>query len=160
YLKAVKELDPAGNGDTVPYGGTVIDELVQWLSGSFGIMNTGYVNENIDADPEDPSKVRFYPVEDDYKKELEYIHKLYDEGLIDENIFTIEWRQFLSNGSENQYASMVFYDPIDLFGEEVGEQYDSLAALEGPDGHQDYTKISPQYGIQLTSLLQVKMKIQ
>lgn len=74
YLKAVKELDPAGNGDTVPYGGTVIDELVQWLSGSFGIMNTGYVNENIDADPEDPSKVRFYPVEDDYKKELEYIH--------------------------------------------------------------------------------------
>src|SRR5699024_6165572 len=31
----------------------------------------------------------------------------------------------------------------DLFGEEVGEQYDSLAALEGPDGHQDYTKISP-----------------
>lgn len=143
YLKAVKELDPAGNGDTVPYGGTVIDELVQWLSGSFGIMNTGYVNENIDADPEDPSKVRFYPVEDDYKKELEYIHKLYDEGLIDENIFTIEWGQFLSNASENQYASMVFYDPIDLFGEEVGEQYDSLAALEGPDGHQDYTKISP-----------------
>lgn len=38
---------------------------------------------------------------------------------------------------------MVFYDPIDLFGEEVGEQYDSLAALEGPDGHQDYTNISP-----------------
>src|SRR5699024_2376938 len=143
YLKAVKELDPAGNGDTVPYGGTVIDELVQWLSGPFGIMNTGYVNENIDADPEDPSKVRFYPVEDDYKKELEYIHKLYDEGFIDENIFTIEWGQFLSNASENQYASMVFYDPIDLFGEEVGEQYDSLAALEGPDGHQDYTKISP-----------------
>src|SRR5699024_12410736 len=100
-------------------------------------------NENIDADPEDPSKVRFYPVEDDYKKELEYIHKLYDEGLIDENIFTIEWGQFLSNASENQYARMVFYDPIDLLGEEVGEQYDSLAALEGPDGHQDYTKISP-----------------
>src|SRR5699024_12738884 len=30
YLKAVKELDPAGNGDTVPYGGTDIQELVQW----------------------------------------------------------------------------------------------------------------------------------
>lgn len=143
YLKAVKELDPAGNGDTVPYGGTIVDELVQWLSGSFGVMNTGYINENIDADPDDPSKVRFYAVEDDYKKELEYIHKLYDEGLIDENIFTIEWGQFLSNASENQYASMTFYDPIDLFGEEVGEQYDSLAALEGPDGYQDYHKVAP-----------------
>src|SRR5699024_12322072 len=96
-------------------GGTVIDELVQWLSGSFGIMNTGNVNENIDADPEDPSKVSLYPVEDDYKKELEYIHKLYDEGLIDENIFTIEWRQFLSNATAKQNASMGFYGAIGLF---------------------------------------------
>ncbi|MFD1415958.1 extracellular solute-binding protein [Oceanobacillus jeddahense] len=28
YLQAVKELDPVGNGDTIPYGGTDIAELV------------------------------------------------------------------------------------------------------------------------------------
>src|SRR5699024_12689529 len=112
-------------------------------------MNTGYVNENIDADPEDPSKVRFYPVEDDYKKELEYIHKLYDEGLIDENIFTIEWGKFLSNASENQYASRVFFDLIDLFGEEVGENYISLEAFEERVGHKDNIKYSLQVWIKV-----------
>src|SRR5699024_4193442 len=44
YLKAVKELDPAGNGDKALHGGNVIDEYMQWSSGLFGIMNNGYVN--------------------------------------------------------------------------------------------------------------------
>src|SRR5699024_3928092 len=37
YLKAVKELDPKGDGETVPYGGTSMGELTGWLQGSFGI---------------------------------------------------------------------------------------------------------------------------
>ncbi|HLQ70833.1 MAG TPA: extracellular solute-binding protein, partial [Bacillota bacterium] len=142
YLKAVKELDPLGDGKTVPYGGTDITELIQWLSGSFGVMNRGPSNTNFDLNPEDDSQVRFYPATDEYRELLEYIHKLFDEGLIEQNIFSIEWVQFLANASDNQYASMVFYDPIDLFGEEIGSQYNSLAALEGPGGHQDYNKVS------------------
>src|SRR5699024_9685358 len=53
-----------------------------------------------------------------------------------------EWGQFLANASENLYASMIFYDPIELFGEEIGSQYNSVAALEGPEGHKDYNKLS------------------
>ena len=37
---------------------------------------------------------------------------------------------------------MIFYDPIELFGDEIGSQYNSVAALEGPEGHQDYNKLS------------------
>lgn len=142
YLKAVKELDPAGNGETIPYGGTVITELVQWLSGSFGVMNHGPSNANLDLDPKDDSKVRYYATTDEYRDMLEYINMLYEEGLIDQSIFTIEWGQFLANASDNLYGSMIFYDPIELFGEEVGSQYNSLAALEGPDGYQTYNKLS------------------
>lgn len=142
YLQAVKELDPVGGGETVPYGGTDIAEMVQWLSGSFGVMNRGPSNTNIDLDPENPDQVRFYAITDEYRQLLEYIHMLYDEGLIEQNIFSIEWDQFLANASDNLYASMIFYDPIDLFGEEVGSQYNSIAALEGPEGHQDYNKLS------------------
>ncbi|WP_284140492.1 extracellular solute-binding protein [Virgibacillus sp. LDC-1] len=143
YLKAVKELDPAGDGKTIPYGGTVIQELIQWLSGSFGVMNRGPSNSaNIDVDPKDESKVRFYATTDEYKEMLTYIHKLYDEKLIDQSIFSIEWGQFLANASNNLYGSMIFYDPIELFGEEIGGQYNSMAALEGPDGQQSYNKIS------------------
>lgn len=143
YLKAVKELDPVGGGKTIPYGGTAIVELVQWLSGSFGVMNHGPSNTNFDLDPEDDSKVRFYATTDGYRQMMEYIHKLYDEGLIDQSIFTIDWGQFLANASDNLYGSMIFYDPIELFGEEIGSQYNNLAALEGPDGHQSYNKLSP-----------------
>lgn len=143
YLKAVKELDPAGNGKTIPYGGTAIQELIQWLSGSFGVMNRGPSNSaNIDVDPNDESKVRFYATSDEYKQMLEYIHKLYDEKLIDQSIFSIEWGQFLANASDNLYGSMIFYDPIELFGEDIGGQYNSMAALEGPNGQQSYNKIS------------------
>ncbi len=143
YLKAVKELDPVGGGKTIPYGGTDIIELVQWLSGSFGVMNHGPANTNFDLDPQDDSKLRFYVTTDEYRELMEYIHKLYDEGLIDQSIFTIDWGQFLANASDNLYGSMTFYDPIELFGEEIGSQYNNLAALEGPDGHQHYNKLSP-----------------
>ncbi|WP_217587525.1 extracellular solute-binding protein [Lentibacillus saliphilus] len=143
YLKAVKELDPIGDGKTIPYGGTQIQELIQWLAGSFGVMNRGPSNTgNIDVDPNDESKVRFYATTDEYRAMLEYIHKLYDEKLIDQSIFSIEWGQFLANASNNLYGSMIFYDPIELFGEDIGGQYNSVAALEGPDGHQSYNKIS------------------
>ena len=142
YLTAVKELDPVGDGKTVPYGGTDITELVQWLAGSFGVMNHGPSNTNMDADPEDSSKVRFYATTDEYKQLLEYIHKLYDEGLIEQSIFSIEWGQFLANAADNLYASMIFYDPIELFGDDIGSQYNSVAALEGPEGHKDYNKLS------------------
>lgn len=142
YLKAVKELDPVGDGKTIPYGGTQILEMVQWLSGSFGIMNRGPSNTNIDLDPNDDTKVRFYAITDEYKQMLEYIHKLYDEKLIDQSIFSIEWGQFLANAADNLYGSMIFYDPIELFGEEIGSQYNSLAALEGPEGYKDYNKLS------------------
>src|SRR5699024_12477852 len=67
YLQAVKELDPVGGGETVPYGGTDIAEMVQWLSGSFGVMNRGPSNTNIDLDPENPDQVRFYAITDEYR---------------------------------------------------------------------------------------------
>lgn len=139
FLKAVKELDPAGNGDTVPYGGTSIDELVQYLSGAFGVANKGVNNGPVDLHPE-KDEVRFYASTDEYKALLEYTNKLFEEGLIEENIFTIEWDQFLATAADEHYASMVFYDPIDLFGEEVGKAYESGTALEGPFGDQLFVK--------------------
>lgn len=136
YLKAVKDNHP----DMIPYGGTVIDEMIQWLSGSFGVMNRGAANTNVDLG--DDGNVRFYATTDEYKQMLEYLHQLYSEELIDQSIFSIEWGQFTAAAQEEQYASYTFYDPIDFFGEEVGTPWTGLAALEGPNGHQDYNKVS------------------
>lgn len=138
FLKSAKE-----QTDKTPYGGTSIGELVSWLQGSFGVGNKGVRNANIDLDPSDDEKVRFYPTSDEYKELLEYVHKLYDENLVEQNIFSIEWGQYLANASEGSYASTVFYDPVELFGEEIGNDYVSAAALEGPEGVQEFTKVAP-----------------
>lgn len=144
FLKGVKELAPAGE-NTIPYGGTAIAELVQWLSGSFGVMNRGQVNTNFDADPEDPTKVRFYAATEDYKELLEYLHKLYSEGLIDQQILDNDWSHFtgLAGEGSEAFSSYVFYEPKDFFGPEVGENWTHMTALEGPNGHKNYNKVGP-----------------
>lgn len=52
YLVALKELDPAGNGETIPFGATSIDELFLYIAGSFGVQNRGVSNGPVDYDEE------------------------------------------------------------------------------------------------------------
>lgn len=144
FLKGIKELAPAGE-NTIPYGGTAIAELVQWLSGSFGIMNKGQVNTNFDQDPNDPNKVRFYASTDEYKELLTYLNKLYSEGLIDQQILDNDWGHFtgLAGEGSEAFSAYVFYDPKDFFGEEVGGPWTHMTVLEGPGGHKEYNKVGP-----------------
>lgn len=141
YLKAVKEEDPNGNGeaDEIPYGGHSMDHLIDYLKGSFGVANKG--GGLVDEDP-DSGELRFYPISDGYKEMLEYVNKLYTEKLIEQNIFSIEWNQFLANGADGKYGSMVFYSPEEVVGGEAGKAFESATALAGPNGDQMFTKIS------------------
>lgn len=146
YLKAVKTQDPNGNGkpDEVPYGGPNIATLVDWLYGSFGISNKGVAH--IDLDPKE-DKVRFYPITDRYKEMMQYMNKLYSERLIAQNIFSIDWNQYLANASKGLYGSTVFYDPVELFGEEVGKDFINGIPLKGPHGDQSKALNSPVLNI-------------
>jgi putative aldouronate transport system substrate-binding protein len=143
YLKAVKEKDPNGNGkaDEIPYGGTNMAHLIGWLKGSFGIGNKGTNHRYVDVDPE-TNKLRFYTNSERYKEMLEYVNKLYSDGLIQQNIYTIEGNQFLANASNGVYGSTVFYSPEDLFGEK-GKAFVGGLALKGPHGDQEYVNITP-----------------
>jgi len=144
YLKTVKEKDPAGNGDSVAFGTSDIEYLINWVRGAFGLGNTG--RAYIDKHPED-GDVRFYPASDEYKEMLKYLNKLYEEGLIEQNVFSIEQGQFLANAAEGNYGSTVFWTPADLFGE-AGADFVGGTALEGPNGDKEYNYINyPAYNI-------------
>ena len=54
---------------------------------------------------------------------LEYLNKLYTEGLIEQNIYSIEVPQYLANAAEELYGATQFYNPIELFGEDIGKDY-------------------------------------
>jgi putative aldouronate transport system substrate-binding protein len=141
FLKAVKEndLNDSGKMDEVPFGSAGVEYIVRWLRGSYGIGNKG--REYIDLDP-DTKDVRFYVTTDRYKELLQYLNKLYSEELIEKNIFTIEHDQFLTNATEDKYASTVWYSPSELFGKEVGDQFEGALALKGPHGDHLYGDVS------------------
>jgi putative aldouronate transport system substrate-binding protein len=144
YLKAVKEEAPGGNEDAIPYGAMDLDGLIGWLRGSYGVGTKG--RAYIDEDPE-TKQVRFYPITDRYKEMLEYVHKLYDEGLIEQNIFSIDQNQYLANAGEGKYGSTVYWSPEDLFGK-AGKAFVGGTALEGPHGDKEFAKINyPAYNI-------------
>lgn len=142
YLKAVKEQDPNGNGeaDEIPYGAQNMDQLITWIRGSFGI-GQGKQSGNVDLDPQE-KKIRFYPITDEYKEMLQYVNKLYSEGLIEQNIFSIEQEQYLANGSEGLYGSTNWHNPVGTFGKEGGKAFEGMPALEGPSGYQLFTSVN------------------
>lgn len=146
YLKAVKETDLNGNGkaDEIPYGGTSIDGLIDWLKGSYGLGNRGNRHSYIDMDPKG-EQLRFIPISDEYKEMLQFVNKLYSEGLIEKNIYTIEHNQYLANGAEGIYGSTNYYSPDILFGEK-GKDLVGAMPLAGPYGDQMYTGVYSTLG--------------
>lgn len=144
FLKAVKEEDPNGDGTSVGYGGRDLEGLVAWMRGAFGIGNKG--RDYIDEDPGGDG-VRFYPITDRNKEMLQYLNKLYSEGLIEQNIFSIDQSQYLANAAEGIYGSTFFWSPEDLFGE-AGKEYVGAMPLEGPHGDRDFVSVNhPAYNI-------------
>lgn len=142
YLKAVKETDLIGDGSgrEIPYGAVGIGELRQTLTGAFGVQNRGRNHAYIDVDPE-TDELRFFPITDQYKQLLQYLNRLFSEGLIMENIYTVEHNQHMANGAEGLYGSTMNPNPEMTFGREYGARYVGVPALEGPEGYKDYTKV-------------------
>lgn len=143
YLKAVKETDLLGDGsgDEIPFGASGIGALRQVLTGAFGIQNKGRKHGYFDEDPDEEGKVRFFPIAEGYKETLEYLNKLFEEGLVQENIFTIEKNQNITNGSEGLQGSTIITSAESIYGEEEGSKFVGMPALEGPHGDKEYTKV-------------------
>ncbi|WP_410511464.1 extracellular solute-binding protein [Paenibacillus sp. BR2-3] len=131
-LKAFKEQDPNGNGknDEIPYTekGLGTDFL-----NPFGITDLNG-NSMMVKD----GKPVFFPVSEEYKKGLEYAHKLYAEGLIDKEMFTQD-STMTSAKQQNADAPILGFTnqwtPDAVFGK-WKDQYVTIPPIAGPDGKQ------------------------
>lgn len=153
YLKAVKSGDPNGNGkpDEIPYGGHSILTLINELSWAFGVRNRG--QDFVDLEPSS-GNLRFYPASDRYKEMLEYIHRLYNEKLINQNIFSISGNQYYTDAANGLYGSTVYYDPKTVFSGVAKQAFTSGLPLEGPHGDRSKSMshvIRAQGGFVITS---------
>lgn len=95
-LKAFKENDPNGNGkqDEIPFSGDGISDLRAFAM-AWGVhddsSNDFYAAEKLHPKDE---KVHYTPIEPRYKEALEFMNKLYKEGLVDPEIVTNDSKAF------------------------------------------------------------------
>lgn len=138
-LKAFKEQDPNRNGqaDEIPFSAVGINGLINYLKGSWGLGNRGLSHGNVDVDPE-TGELRFIQADERFRELLEYIKTLYDEGLIDPNIFTIQSNQFYATGSTGVYGSMITTSPYTLMNQ---TGYIGATAMTGPHGDRIWSAV-------------------
>lgn len=139
YLAAVKNTDLNGNGvhDEIPYSGTGTGPFIDQIKGAWGVGTRGLGHKYVDVDP-DSGELRFFRLTQNYKEVLQFVNKLYTEGLIDPEIFTQDSKTLYAKGAQGLLASTINPNPKTQFN---GEGYIGLGALKGPHGDQLYTHI-------------------
>ncbi len=130
-FKAFKTQDPNGNGkpDELPVSGS--GNISIDLLNPFGITD---INGNsmmvIDNEPV------YYPITENYKEAIKWAHKLYSEGLIDQEIFTQD-NTMLTAKHQNPDVPLVGFSnqwvPDAVFGQ-WKDQYIAIPSIAGPDG--------------------------
>lgn len=143
-LKAFKEKDPNGNGqkDEYAWGGVGTAGIVNYLRGSFGLNYHGTSNINVDTDPAN-GKVRFIPTDPRYKELLQFVNKLYKDGLLEQDIMSVKSTEVDAKGVEGLLGVVDNVDPVAIYNQ---EGYVGLPVLKGPHGDQMFSATGSPLG--------------
>lgn len=136
-LKAFRDLDANGNGDPndeIPYQSMNLGDVKRSPSsmrGYFHADNSMNSERTVDAD----GKVQYMPVSENYKAWIEWVHMLYEEKLVNSDMFTID------RTSHNARITNVEIPLVGVWGSwysaDSGQwesQYVPLDIAEGPFG--------------------------
>ncbi len=138
YLKAVKEGDPNGNGDTtdeIPMGGSYAYDPYSLLTlplAAYGyrLSYPSNRNFNIYVDVDKDGKVFFVPTAEHFPDALQWMKKLYEEELLDPEYFTQTGEQVDAKQSEGRVgAFMDWAHWLNIKDPEIYNQYDGITPL-------------------------------
>lgn len=106
-LVRFRDEDPNGNGkkDEIPLTDVEMDGTRLWLMGAFGIKTRG-IQEN-------DGVVSYTPISENYKGFLQYMNKLYAEGLLDKEVYSQSGDQKKAKGQDNRLG--LFNDYYSFF---------------------------------------------
>lgn len=143
-LKAFKEKDPNGNGqkDEIAWGVVGTAGIVNYLRGSFGLNNHGTSNINVDTDPE-TGKIRFIPTDERYKELLQFVNKLYKDGLLEQDIVSVKSTEVDAKGMQGLLGVSDSVDPVAIYNQ---KGYVGLSVLKGPHGDRQYNAYGSPLG--------------
>ncbi|MBW4080984.1 extracellular solute-binding protein [Paenibacillus sp. S150] len=138
-LKAFKEQDPNGNGkaDEIPLTGTVKSDIDK---GNFDgyLMNAFIYNDSDTYLTVDNGTVDFAANKEEWKQGLQFMNKLYSEGLIDQGAFT------QNEDAVNQLANR---EPDNIMGSITTMLISfALSPDDAHPRHKDYVAVPPLIG--------------
>ncbi len=146
-LKAFKDQDANGNGDPtdeIPMCTQDYAAFNDCFLGAFGLSNRGQQNQIVDWDTEN-NKPRLIAASEDYKSMLQYMNRLYTEGLIDQELFTMDGANFLTKAQDDRIGVFAFTNlscvPSDTLDNWVGIE----ESLEGPTGSKLWAPIRAHF---------------
>lgn len=131
-LKAFKEQDPNGNGlaDEIPFCITIAAENQYWtrLFGLFGLT----LDANLEMVTAEGEFV-YGPARNEFRTALEWLHKLYAEGLLDQECITQTRSEMQAKGSGeyNVIGSTIWFWLDDFCTATETVKYDSVPVLTG-----------------------------
>ena len=130
-LQAVFEKYPAGNGQTIPMT-FIINDGDQDFYELMGAFGEGYGDVPDHIAVTNDKKVIWTATQDGYKEAIAWLHKLYEQGLMDPEGFTQDWGTYVAKGKSDRYGLFFTWDAANI-GSNL-DDYIPLPALAGPTG--------------------------
>lgn len=129
YLRAVKNTDMDGNGEHDEVLFSVAGaNYINYLMGCFGTIDAGdhlYINDN--------DEVSFSPISDEYREFVEFMHDMYQEGLIDPESFTQDTTILNAKAASSSGIAATIEFTTNRFGETICD-YDIAPPIAGLNG--------------------------
>ncbi|MBO0991908.1 extracellular solute-binding protein [Bacillus sp. SD088] len=137
-LAAFKNDDPNGNGeqDEIPITERDLPTLINNMAGSWGLLQQLGNTINIEND-----KVHIWKTDDKYKDLLQFLNKLYKEGLLDRDVLSHSPSEFTAKLSTGK-VGMSHIQADDMNTQYKDYEYIGIAPIEGPFGDR-LVKASP-----------------
>ncbi|MBO6283354.1 MAG: ABC transporter substrate-binding protein, partial [Pseudobutyrivibrio sp.] len=125
------------DGDIIPMSCIVNDQDPNLLINGFG-DDIGDVDMGQHIAVTDDKKVICTATTDGFRKGVEWLHKLYAEGLIDPECFTQDWSTYVAKGKSHRYGVCFTWDVANI---DNIQDYVPLKALKA-----DTVNVTPQNG--------------
>lgn len=125
-LRAFKTQDPNGDGfqNEIPLSSKNLYQTRNFLMSAFGYVSTG-----IEVDY-DTNTIVYVPSTDNYYQYLKYANELFNEGLLDNNVFTMsEDRDLAAKGSQGIVGSFDHAAAYLIVGNALDDQYTAIPPL-------------------------------
>lgn len=139
FLRAAKKLDYNENGeeDEIPLSSFGINSIQQVLYGSFGLANRGGAHTNVFVNEE--GKLAYAWSSENYRDMLRFLNTLYEEKLLDQDIFTMDLAQLIAKVSTGRALTFAMINN----GAAAGSPYEKYSLgitepFEGPKGHKHW----------------------